>query len=478
MGKKKKKIQNNPSAEEHTTSRSGILRSVSVSWLILLAGFVLGVFVYGAKVWPYSTLKEIVDFVSGHAGEQTSVVEKMVNDLDIKPARHIEQPEGLGQYTPNSRAREIKGLPIKPRRKNPRMFLSKKAHRGYRAIYGVFDFKASRHGAVLIDPDGNIANVWHASQENMPWPFPRDTNIYPQGFEISPDGSIVVAFDGGTSLIKYDYCGKQVWANFGGYHHSITLDGEGALWTWGDKGVIRGNAVQAFGRNLMKVDYKSGKVLKMYHLMQVINANPLIDIFNILQDDDGPVSKWLGPDPGFFWHVNDIDPLPRELAKYYPQFQAGDLLVSLRAPDLIYVMDPDTMKVKWWRQGLTRRQHDPDWNDLGTITIFNNNMNRSYSNIMELDPKTMEYRVLVDGAKYGFYSQIRGNHQYLTDGGVLITSSTQGRVFEVDKKGNVVFEFLNVYETSGEKENAYTYLGLSEAKFLPEGFFEDLPKCN
>jgi hypothetical protein len=134
-------------------------------------------------------------------------------------------------------------------------------------------------------------------------------------------------------------------------------------------------------------------------------------------------------------------------------------------------MNPETLKVKWWRQGLTRRQHDPDWNAKGTITVFNNNMHREYSNILEIDPVTMESKVLVDGRKYDFYSSARGKHQFLPGGGVLITSTLQGWVFETDSDGNVVFEFINTYE---DGEN----LVVSEARFLPLDFFEELPECD
>ena len=190
----------------------------------------------------------------------------------------------------------------------------------------------------------------------------------------------------------------------------------------------------------------------------------------ILQSDTAEGSNWAANIWGSFWHPNDIDPLPKELKKYYPDFNAGDLLVSLRSPNLVFILDQKTLKVKWWRQGLTRRQHDPDWNEKGTITIFNNNTNRGYSNITELNPVTYEYDIIVDGKTYNFYTWWRGNHQMMHNGGVLITSSDQGRVFEIDGEGNLVFEFLNNY---GKNQ----YLSISEARFLPKNFFKELPQC-
>nr|NIP43552.1 hypothetical protein [candidate division Zixibacteria bacterium]NIR65986.1 hypothetical protein [candidate division Zixibacteria bacterium]NIS47629.1 hypothetical protein [candidate division Zixibacteria bacterium]NIU15721.1 hypothetical protein [candidate division Zixibacteria bacterium]NIV07880.1 hypothetical protein [candidate division Zixibacteria bacterium] len=186
-------------------------------------------------------------------------------------SRHIEKLSGLSRFTPNERAREITGLPLNPRRKNPRMFLSPDAPRGYRAIYGVFDFTHTRHGVILIGPDGNIANVWQISQEDLPWNTTKDTNIFPHGFEIDRNGSIIVAFDKGSSLLKYDYCSSGVWARYGGFHHSVKFDGNGALWAWGstDKPVEKHFPIMRM--NLVKIDNDTGELLRMFHLIDIVN---------------------------------------------------------------------------------------------------------------------------------------------------------------------------------------------------------------
>ena len=443
-----------------------IIRTIALCWLVFLAGFLGGLYVYETRVWPYSLLKNIQNFVAGHASENLSLIEKIENDFNFTPTRHINVNSAAKTFE-SEKHKELEGLSLNPRRKKPKIFLSHNAPDGYRVIIGTFDFDEVLHGVIMLDPEGRVAHVWHISQEGLDWEHPKDTNVFPHGFEIAPDGSVVTAFDEGNSIAKYDYCGNVVWDLEGRFHHSIAFEGDEAIWGWEVN-------------NLLKIDYHTGEVLKKIPLQKVMDANPNIDIFGILQADTREGSSWLD-NP---WHPNDIDPLPEELEQYYPGFSAGDLLVSLRSPNLIFVMDQETFKVKWWRQGLTRRQHDPDWNDKGTITIFNNNTTRGYCNITELNPVTYEYDVLVYGEPYNFYTMWRGKHQMMPEGGFLITSSDQGRVFETNGEGTITFEFLNTYGDKKEhlaksKSRLFyqEYMAVSEARFLPKDFFKDLPQC-
>ncbi|SLM29965.1 putative Lipoprotein [Desulfamplus magnetovallimortis] len=442
---------------------------LSFSWLVFCAAFTLGVYVYSARIWPYPVISAVENFITGDSAESTTVVEKLMNDFDFKPTRQIVHNTKLFK---SRHYHELTGIGLSDKRKKPLVYFSPDAQPGYRVLYGVFDFKAGLHGAILFGPDGEVKHIWHTTQEGVEWSHQPDSNVYPHGFEIDRDASIITAYDAGTSMTKYDPCGNVIWRIKGGYHHSISLDDQGTLWSWGKE-----NSDNPYGQHLVQIESDTGNVLRQFNLYQVYEANPDVDILGIMQADTHEKSTWLFDLPGDMWHINDIEPLPEKLKEYYPQFNAGDLLVSLRSPNLIFVLDPDTYRIKWWRQGLTRRQHDPDFNDQGTISIFNNNMHRGFSSIVDLNPVTFESKKVVDGEKYGFYTWIRGKHQRLPDGGYIITSTEQGRVFEVNHKGEVTFEFVNAYSSNNEQ------LPVSEARFLPLDFFTEWDvkgweKCN
>lgn len=442
------------------SKRAGLIRTLALLWLVFLGAFALGAYVVASQTWPYPLIAAVQAFVAGDAGEDTTLVDKLINDLGITPARHV--VDSQLSYPIPSHYRSLEGLPLNPRRAAPRMFLADQAPAGYRLIYGTFDFVDGLHGAILLDPAGRVARVWTVSQE-QPGALRNDANVFPHGLEIARDGSLVVAFDGGSSLTRYGYCGEEIWRTPGTYHHAVTFDGPDALWSWGTPPA----RLAENGEYLVKVDFQTGEVMSAVHMDDVVGKNPDIDIFGIAQEDGPEGSTWLFDR----WHANDIDPLPAAYAEQYPDFQAGDLLISFRAVDLVFVLDPVDHRVKWWRQGLTRRQHDPDWNARGTITIFDNNMHRDYSRVVEIDPRTYVHQTVVDGAAYQFYTWHRGKHDRSADGGYLVTSTTQGRVFEVNSAGEIDFEFINRYEPNGR------FLALSEARFLEPDFFEELPEC-
>lgn len=59
------------------------------------------------------------------------------------------------------------------------------------------------------------------------------------------------------------------------------------------------------------------------------------------------------------------------------------------------------------------------------------------------------------------------------DGDLIVTSSKQGRVFEVDETGRVVFDFVNTYND----QDGLRAL-VSEAIALPVDFFKEMPTCD
>lgn len=310
---------------------------------------------------------------------------------------------------------------------------------GWRVLIGAFELNGEiENAALLLSPDLEVVNVWLLDEPPVPNPDQRPGHRkFVQGIAVMNDASLIFAFDHGVTLQRIDRCGNRQWVLDGNFHHAITRSEDGSsVWS------LRGDEY------FVEVASASGEILREFSLQDIISRNPETDILEIRRihaNDPGLNSRntagdWM-EDPV---HLNDVEPLPAALADRFEAFEAGDLLVSARSANLIFVIDPDSLEVKWWRVGATQRQHDPDWQPNGEISVYNNRMSRDYSEIISIDPDTFRRTSLFDGRAIDFYSRIRGKHQITSLGHLVITSPEQGRAFEVDRSGDTALEFLNL----------------------------------
>ncbi|WP_309381544.1 arylsulfotransferase family protein [Cerasicoccus frondis] len=427
-----------------------LVQWLAICFLIGLIAFLTGIVIMETKSWPYSVVQEITTWADGHAEEESSILEKVVNDLDIEPARLITEVD-WAPYE-NLDFKEVTIPNRRSRAEKPLVYVSPNAPKGYRIIHGSFDFENGLHGAILLDAEGNCIHQWTINLKELDHRSISADSTFPHGFAILPDGSIITAFDSlYHGILRLDKDSNIVWANPGNYHHTISPDDEGGLWTFKVYDLVRLSADT--GEVLEQIEYRK----------EMLPANMSdTDLFGVPTVDSPRGSAMPQGDP---LHPNDVEPLPPELAEAFPMFQAGDLLVSYRDLNLVCVFDRETHEIKWWRVGFARRQHDPDWQPDGLISVFDNNMHRGPARIVTIDPETYDVETLVDGEEIQFKSWHRGKHQITEAGNVLVTSSVQGRVFEITPDGEIVFEFLNRYEDN-------RMLSVSEAIWLPSDYFD------
>lgn len=348
--------------------------------------------------------------------------------------------------------------------------------RGWRVIGGIMQINGSlQNAAVLLSPDLEIVHYWPLVEDAaIGVEFEPPLRKVLHGLTMLSDGSVIYSFDGGMSLHRKDKCGRTLWAIPGEYHHTVTPDEtESTVWALrtdnvGETDEPSDTSDPAGDVKLVQVATADGKIVKEFTIADIIAANPEIDILELRRrhppdlggNAAGLAGQWL-EDP---IHLNDTDPLPSRLVDKFPMFSAGDLLISAREINLLFVIDPATLKAKWWHVGATIRQHDPDWQSDGTLSVFNNRTGRGYSDIVRIDPATGAASVTVDGRPIDFYTRRRGSHQPLPDGGFLIASTQQGRIIEVSADAQLALDFQHRVQEEGL---AHTIL--SAGIFLPEG---------
>ena len=146
-------------------------------------------------------------------------------------------------------------------------------------------------------------------------------------------------------------------------------------------------------------------------------------------------------------HMNDVEPFPARLKEGF--FKKGDLLVSLRNINTVFVFNRESEKIKFICTGWFIRQHDPDFIDGNTFSVFDNNLAapeqcNPQSRIAIVSAPDNTLKTFYEGtAEHPFYTVVCGKHQWLPNGDLLITESFQGKAFEIDRRGEIVWQYIN-----------------------------------
>ena len=178
------------------------IQKIAIVYLIAIGFMVWGIIVGKYQVFPYQILKEVQDFIQGHPlGEDTSVIDKIVNDIGFIPRRY--------QTTYPLNAEEgthfIEVPDLKSRRDKPLVFISADHQSGYRAIFGAFDFENAFWGGILLSPTGEILHTWKLSTDFLTTSTVKDQLKILYGLHLFPDGSIIFTLqESGGGIFKVD----------------------------------------------------------------------------------------------------------------------------------------------------------------------------------------------------------------------------------------------------------------------------------
>lgn len=336
---------------------------------------------------------------------------------------------------------------------------------GYYAFMG-WDERDRRYAVWLYNHAGEKVHTWTIDYFSLDPDGPSNQSDHPHGLHILSDGSLVVNFDKGDVMARLDACGQPIWIKNGAFHHLISDDEDGSLWTWRGEGTAYGQY-----QYIVNFDPKTGSTIKEISLVDdIIRAlGPDSIVFSVRPDFNPRKFEKDPPAREDLFHPNDVEVLRSDLEQRFPDFEAGDLLLSFRNLNLVAVLDPDTNQLKWWSHGPWRDQHDPDYTADGKISVYNNNFFRGSSEIVKIDPSTRE--ITSELVYLNFRSPWMGVHQYLPNGNLLLVSPREGRGIVLTRNGEKIFEFNNVLSDD--------YNGLVEnGLWLPENFFESMPTCS
>ena len=137
----------------------------------------------------------------------------------------------------------------------------------------------------------------------------------------------------------------------------------------------------------------------------------------------------------------------------------------------IAIIDCDKEEVVWMVGGFALGVHNPGFLPNGHMLFLDNEGAHGFSRVVEFDPLTLEFVWEYAGNEQnGFVTNTAGKVQRLPNGNTLITEANAGRVFEVNLRGDIIWEFFNPYHSG---ENNELIAKIFDMQRLPADFPTD-----
>jgi hypothetical protein len=334
-------------------------------------------------------------------------------------------------------------------------------HRPESSFGGFTAYHTSNFTTELIDMEGRRVHAWHKPFDEL-WsdpphidhPVPNE-QTHLGALHVYENGDLLATYSAlddtpyGYGLVKLDRDSNVLWKYPDRVHHDISLAPSGAIWTLTHRFRVLPDSshiptsykdTQILADAIVKVSVH-GKHLKHMSLLDMVFDSPLGE--QVAEHHQGESWDLL--------HTNNVEPLPADFAEHHNFAEPGYLLVSFRELSTIAVVDPDDEKLVWSTDGFWEKQHDPDPMPNGNLMIFDNQGWEGpggTSRIAEFDPASEEIAWSYTGSsEEPFETEWGGSQTPLPNGNVLITETLEGRLFEVTREGEIVWEYYNPTRT-------------------------------
>ncbi len=283
---------------------------------------------------------------------------------------------------------------------------------------------------VWIPPLDKIHNLTHTNNPFFHYSILHSSQARALHPLLLQDGSIIVKINEGP-LFKLDSNNHIIWLIDGVFHHSTEIDANGNFWSpiVLDTSFVQENLVGKNRNDAIACISPQGKIISIHSVAQILVDNG----YKGLLLGTGLIDE----DP---LHLNEVRP-----AWYSSQYwQKGDLLVSLRHKSTVFLYRPSTNKIIWLKTGPWLNQHCPDFVDSTHISIFGNNIVRTfalggdklYQNTNQVylynfsnDSVTKPFAKVFHQKKIGTITE--GRVKLLKDGTAFVEESNFGRAFRL-----------------------------------------------
>ncbi|MFC1498169.1 aryl-sulfate sulfotransferase [Verrucomicrobiota bacterium] len=309
-----------------------------------------------------------------------------------------------------------------------------KAHHGF-TLYAPLGSKKAR----LVDMGGDSVNEW--SLPNSPALYAEllpNTNLLLAGHV--ENGPLADMEGAGGVIVELDWEGKEVWRYEDPYlHHACCrLDNGNTL-------VLKWEKV---------ADEQVEKIQGGFEGSER-NGEMYADVIQEIDTSGKAVWEWKA-----------VDHLDVEKDKICPLcerdewsggnaisvFADGSIMLSCRRTNTVCKIDKASGDIVWrWGAGEIGHQNGATVLENDNVLLFDNGLHAEgihhpFSRVLEVNPETSQmvwnYRD-EDNDNVIFYSCFMSGCQRLPNGNTLIAEANFGRIFEVTKRGETVWEYVN-----------------------------------
>lgn len=347
------------------------------------------------------------------------------------------------------------------------------------SFYGDFTLLLSAHqqGAVLLDKQGKISHEWFFDYSDFVPEHIRTSSADKSRFmywwqaKVFPNGDIlaIVNFDNttpaGVGLIKVDKNSNLLWHYQGHVHHDFSVNDKGDIY-------VLEQSVQKQDREGLKFLPKpyidewvtvldsEGNPKRKINLYAALASSPYKNVLRRIKKNM----------TGDYLHPNAISFVSREVAQTAEYLKADSLVIDIRELDAVMALDQTTETVYWMVRGPWYYQHDSDILENGNLLLFDNLSLGKRSRVIEFDPRLHQVVWQYKGSEeLPLYSMIRGAQQALGNGNVLIVESNGSRLLEVNREGQLVWEYYSPVRAQDEgNEQAYAPVFMNAYRYKRE----------